>query len=63
MIALLRIVLNEIRDLRKAIQSPQKRLLTVERAYYLGITDKSIRNGLGAKVLKPFPVKPIPLGG
>jgi len=41
-----------------------KRLFPVEEAAsYLGIAPKTIRNGLGPKASKPFPVKPVRYGG
>jgi predicted DNA-binding transcriptional regulator AlpA len=59
-----KIILEEIRGLRKEIRSPQKRLLTVkETAHYLGLAEKTIRNGLGPKSPKPFPIKPVRLAG
>lgn len=60
----LNMVLTEIKKLRKEIAAPQKRLLTVEEtACYLGVAAKSIRNGLGGKAVKPFPIKPVRVGG
>lgn len=57
-------VLTEIRKLRKEIMAPQKRLLPVEEvAAYLGISPKTIRNGLGPKAVKPFPIKPVRVSG
>jgi len=57
-------VLAEIRELRKHLLSPQKRLLPVEEAAdYLGVSPKTIRNRLGPKASKPFPVKPVRHGG
>lgn len=51
-------VLAEIRELRKQLLAPQRRLLPVEQAAdYLGVSPKTIRNGLGPRVVKPFPVR------
>jgi len=60
----LRTVLNEIRKLRDELRIATKRLFPVEEAAsYLGIAPKTIRNGLGPKASKPFPVKPVRYGG
>jgi hypothetical protein len=60
----LQTVLTELRKLRAEIKAPPKRLLTVEQtAHYLGLAPKTIRNGLGPKAQKPFPVKPVRLAG
>ena len=60
----LREVLNEIRELRNELRTGTRRLLPVEEAAsYLGISPKTIRNGLGPKASKPFPVKPVRYGG
>ncbi len=60
----LQLVLAELRQLRAELRTPQKRLLTVEEtAGYLGISAKTIRNGLGPKTPKPFPVQPVKLAG
>jgi hypothetical protein len=60
----LQTVLTEIRQLRAEVRAPLKRLLSVEEtAAYLGISSKSIRNSLGAKAVKPFPVAPVRVGG
>jgi predicted DNA-binding transcriptional regulator AlpA len=60
----LQAVLTEIKKLRAEIKAPPKRLLTVEQtAHYLGLAPKTIRNGLGPKAQKPFPVKPVKLAG
>lgn len=57
-------VLQELRQLRKELRSPAKRLLTVEEtARYCGIAGKTLRNGLGPKAAKPFGVKPVKVGG
>lgn len=41
----------------------KQRLLSVpEAASYLGISPKTIRNGLGRKAVKPFPVMPKRIG-
>lgn len=60
----LQTVLTEIKKLRAEIKAPPKRLLTVEEAaHYLGLAPKTIRNGLGPKAQKPFPIKPVRLAG
>lgn len=60
----LRAVLGEIRRLRDELRTATKRLLPVEEAAnYLGISPKTIRNGLGPRASKPFPVKPVRYGG
>jgi len=60
----LNMVLTELRKLRKELAAPQKRLLPVEAtAAYLGISPKTIRNGLGLRAKKPFPIKPVRLAG
>jgi predicted DNA-binding transcriptional regulator AlpA len=42
----------------------QPRLLNIDQtACYLGIAPKTIRNRLGPKAPKPFPIKPKKLGG
>ncbi len=57
-------VLAELQKLRKELAVPQKRLLPVEAtAAYLGISPKTIRNGLGPRAGKPFPIKPVRLAG
>ncbi len=57
-------LLDEVRELRREIRRGSKRLFTVpETAYYLGVAPKSIRNGLGPKAMKPFPVRPVRVAG
>jgi predicted DNA-binding transcriptional regulator AlpA len=57
-------ILQEIQELRKAILSPPKRLLSVEEAaHYCGIAPKTLRNCLGPKATKSFPVKPVKMAG
>jgi predicted DNA-binding transcriptional regulator AlpA len=57
-------LLVEIRELRHELQTPERRLLNVpEAARYLGLSPKTIRNGLGPRAKKPFPVKPVRNGG
>ena len=56
-------VLNELRQLRREIKSNSKAMLTIpEAAEYLGISPKTIRNGVGPKAKYPFPVKPKRIG-
>jgi hypothetical protein len=60
----IQLVLAELRLLRTELRIPIKRLLTVEEtAHYCGISPKTLRNGLGPKAEKPFPVKPVRYGG
>jgi hypothetical protein len=60
----LKTVLAELRELRKEVRAPARRLLTVdEAAHYLGLAPKTIRNGLGPRAAKPFPVRPVKVGG
>ena len=60
----LQVVLDEIRRLRDELRTATKRLLPVEEAAtYLGIAPKTLRNCLGPKASKPFPVKPVRYGG
>jgi excisionase family DNA binding protein len=43
---------------------PLKRLLNVkEAAMYLGISSRTIYNGVAPKAVKPFPVRPKKIGG
>ncbi len=57
-------VLSELRGLLRVIRLPQPRLLTVEQtAVYLGLAPKTIRNGLGSRARKSFPVRPLRIGG
>jgi len=59
-----RLILSEIRQLRAEVRAPLKRLLTVtEAGHYLGISPKTIRNCLGPKAVKPFPVRPVKVSG
>jgi predicted DNA-binding transcriptional regulator AlpA len=60
----LQTVLKELRELRRAVEQAPKRLLNVEEAaHYCGLSPKTIRNGLGPKAVKPFPVKAVKLAG
>lgn len=60
----LQVILSELRQLRAEVRTPLKRLLTVEEAAtYLGISPKTIRNQIGPKAVKPFPVRPVKLAG
>jgi len=57
-------VLAELRQLRADLRATSKRLLTVdEAAHYLGLAPRTLRNGLGPRAAKPFPVKPVRVGG
>jgi Helix-turn-helix domain len=52
-------ILNELRSLRQEIKASKKAMLTVpEAAEYLGLSPKTIRNGVGPKAKDPFPVRP-----
>ncbi len=60
----LQTILKELRELRQVMEQAPKRLLTVEEAaHYCGLSPKTIRNGLGPRAIKPFPVKPVKLAG
>jgi hypothetical protein len=60
----IQMVLAELRQLRKELRAPNKRLFPIEdAANYLGIASKTIRNGLGPRAKKPFPIKPVRYGG
>ena len=57
-------ILKELRQLRQDLARPAPRLLTVAQAAdYLGVSQKTIRNRLGPRAKKPFPVKPLRIGG
>jgi predicted DNA-binding transcriptional regulator AlpA len=57
-------ILRELKQLRQEVGFASKRLLTVdEAAHYCGLSPKTIRNGLGPKTPKPFPVKPVKMAG
>jgi hypothetical protein len=57
-------ILAEIKQLRKELKTPAKRLYTVEEtARYLGLSPKTIRNGLGPRASKAFPVRPVRVAG
>ena len=57
-------ILKEIKSLRKELRAPAKRLYTVdETARYLGISAKTLRNMLGPRAPKPFPVRPVRVAG
>lgn len=57
-------VLAKIRQLRKELRAPRRRLLTVkETAHYVGLSPKTIRNMIGPKASRAFPVKPVRMGG
>lgn len=61
---LIRKVLEELKALRAELKLNSKALLTIEdTAAYLGLSPKSIRNRLGPRAEKPFPVKPVKIGG
>ena len=57
-------LLAEIKALRADLRASRVRLLTVdEAALYLGLAPRTVRNGLGPRAVKPFPVKPVRVGG
>jgi hypothetical protein len=57
-------VLAELRQLRQDLKAGRARLLPVaETAVYLGLAERTIRNGLGPKAGKRFPVAPVRVGG
>jgi hypothetical protein len=57
-------IIKEIKELRKELRAPAKRLYTVEEtAHYLSVAPKTIRNGLGPRAKKPFPVRPVRVAG
>ena len=57
-------ILKELKELRQVVGFASKRLLTVEEAAtYLGLSPKTVRNGIGAGAKKAFPVKSVKLGG
>lgn len=59
-----RVLLAEIKALRKELRLHETRLLSVsETAQYCGIAEKTIRNMLGRKAAKPFPVRPVRVAG
>ena len=57
----IQMILTELRQLRAELRDGGlKRLLNVpEAARYLGVAAKTVRNGLGPRATKPFPVKPV----
>jgi predicted transcriptional regulator len=56
-------VLEELKRLRAEIKVSNKAMLTViEAAEYLGLSPKTIRNGVGPKAKDPFPIKPCRVG-
>jgi predicted DNA-binding transcriptional regulator AlpA len=60
----LKAVFQELRKLRQDLARPAPRLLTVDQtACYLGLSEKTLRNRLGPRAKKPFPVKPLRIGG
>ena len=57
-------LLSELFRLRDELKFVSKRLYSVEdAAHYLSLSPKTIRNGLGPRATKPFPVKPVRHGG
>jgi hypothetical protein len=57
-------VLAELLELKVELRVNHKALLGVdEAASYLGLAPKSIRNCLGPRAPKPFPVRPVRVGG
>jgi hypothetical protein len=57
-------ILGEIRQLRRALSLKSRALLSVEEtAEYLGIAAKTLRNRIGPRAPRPFPVRPCRVGG
>ena len=57
-------ILMEIKELRRVVGFASKRLFTVEEtAHYCGLSSKTIRNGLGPRAKKPFPIKSVKMVG
>ncbi len=64
LIGLYKEILSEMRALRKELVVPKRRLLNInEAATYLGISARTIRNTIGPKAVRRFPIKPVRLGG
>jgi len=60
----LRELLGELHQLRKDLRFNSKALLSVvEAAHILSLSPKTIRNGLGPKAKRPFPIRPVKFGG
>jgi predicted DNA-binding transcriptional regulator AlpA len=60
----LSVILSEIQRLRTDLKASARSMLPVEEAAsYLGISPKTIRNGLSRKAVKPFPVRPVRVDG
>jgi excisionase family DNA binding protein len=57
-------IFSEIKRLRADLKASSRSMLTVDdAAAYLGISPKTIRNGLSRKAAKPFPVRPVRVAG
>lgn len=57
-------VLSELKRLCSELKGVPKRLLSVnEAAINLGISPKTIRNGLGPRAQRAFPVQPVRVAG
>jgi hypothetical protein len=57
-------VMAELQELRKELRFSHRSLMPIEEAaVYLGISPKTIRNGLGPAAKHPFPIRPVKLGG
>jgi predicted DNA-binding transcriptional regulator AlpA len=57
-------ILTEIQQLRAELKATSSKMLTVEQAAaYLGVSAKTIRNGLGPRAAKAFPVRPVKVSG
>ncbi|MEW6659174.1 MAG: helix-turn-helix domain-containing protein [Thermodesulfobacteriota bacterium] len=60
----LQTILKELKGLREMLGVANRRLLTIEEAAtYIGLSPRTIRNGIGAGAAKPFPVKSVKVGG
>ena len=50
-------------QVEKRLNQPQKRLFTVtEAGHYIGISPRTIYNGICRGSKKPFPIKPVRMG-
>ena len=57
-------LLSEFHKLRQELRVASKPLLSIdETATYIGLSPKTLRNQLGPRAIKPFPVLPVRIGG
>jgi hypothetical protein len=60
----LMVILSELQHLRQELKASSRHLLPVDdAATYLGISPKTIRNGLSRGAEKPFPIRPVRVAG